>query len=303
MIGIGTAQFGLDYGISNRDGQVYYAEAERILSIASELNIRVIDTAALYGDSEGVIGRIIGDDRRFDIVTKTPKTDQERVTANDVDQMVATFHQSLKKLRRDKVYGLLVHDCDDLLKPGGEMLAEAMAELRSDNLVGKIGVSIYSGEQIDRIMRLFTPNIAQVPLSVFDQRLITDGRLARLRAAGVEVHSRSTFLQGLLLMNPESLPVSLDPIGKHLADWKQYLDGVNLTPLQAAIQFVCNHTDIDRVIVGVCSHDELRQIHEASLCAENSYAHPERWAYHDERMLNPARWTENPTKITEGVTA
>src|SRR6201994_1527154 len=69
-IGLGTVQFGTDYGISNTAGQVPASEVSLILASARRAGIGVIDTAASYGSAEEAIGRALRDADRFRIVTK-----------------------------------------------------------------------------------------------------------------------------------------------------------------------------------------------------------------------------------------
>ena len=46
----------------------------------------------------------------------------------------------------------------------------------------------------------------QIPVNALDRRAIHSGLLRRLKTKGVEIHARSVFLQGLLLMQPTELP-------------------------------------------------------------------------------------------------
>ena len=58
-LGIGTVQFGLKYGVGNLAGQTPETETRRILARAHEIGCKVIDTAAVYGESELVLGRTL----------------------------------------------------------------------------------------------------------------------------------------------------------------------------------------------------------------------------------------------------
>ena len=55
-LALGSAQFGLAYGISNSHGKVSMNEVFRILTLAKSLGINTIDTASAYGNSEDVLG-------------------------------------------------------------------------------------------------------------------------------------------------------------------------------------------------------------------------------------------------------
>ena len=138
-LALGTAQFGLSYGISNTRGQTPEAEARAIIDAATREGLDVVDTAPAYGDSESVLGRILPD-RRVRVVTKTPHFASEEITANDVLVLERSLESSLRNLGCDAVYGLLVHGARDVLKPGGERLVSALTPARQGRVL-KVGVS------------------------------------------------------------------------------------------------------------------------------------------------------------------
>ncbi len=289
-IGLGTVQFGCDYGVANLAGQVPFDEVEKILGRAATMGIRILDTAALYGTSEEVIGRIIGPEHPFKIVTKTDKVSGEVVTENDIDNMVRTFELSLGHLTQDFVYGLLIHDVNDLFKPGGQLLVEKLIELQSRGYVKKIGVSVYTPEQVDRLLSIFIPDLIQVPLNILDQRMIENGHLARLKKHDVEIHARSVFLQGLLLMAPDTIDSYFDPIRDHLRELHEVFAKNRVTPLQGALELVLNQPEVDNIIVGVCSLEELEEIWKASRDRRSLSMNFKSWALDDVGYIDPSVW-------------
>ncbi len=288
-LGLGTVQFGLDYGIANPDGQVPLGEAARILNLAATSGISLLDTAHLYGDSEELLGRILPPDHPFWIVTKTVKIPSGRVARDDIKLVVDSFRRSLERLQQPSVHGLLVHDADDLLKPGGEELAEMLLTLRALGLVSSVGVSVYTAEQIDRTMEIMVPDIVQLPMNVLDQRLPDAGYLTHLHDAGVEIHVRSVFLQGLLLMSPEELNGHFEPIAGHLRRYRAALNESGLTALQAALQFVLQCPEVSRVIVGVCNQEQLKQIIAAASESSGSFDYAS-WRIEEPRFIDPSLW-------------
>jgi aryl-alcohol dehydrogenase-like predicted oxidoreductase len=286
-IGLGTVQFGLDYGILNRDGKTPPSEVEKIIAVATDCGIRVIDTAESYGDSEKVLGNVLGENQVFDIVTKTRRfTSVERTQRAHL--LEETLFQSLQNMRRSSVYGLLIHHADDLTGDSGNMLMEKMVSLKQRGFTKKIGVSVYTAEQIERIMEKFTIDLIQVPVNVLDQRLILGGHLARLKASGVEIHSRSVFLQGLLLMNPTTVPPQFDSVRRHLIRYHEMLRNHSLTPLQGALGFVAGINEIDVIICGVNNHSQLAEICSSSITLGIDQFTC--FAISDEDVLNPSRW-------------
>ncbi len=287
-LGLGTVQFGLDYGIANTGGQVALPEVAAILAEAAESGIRVLDTAAAYGDSEAVLGKCLGPGSPFRIVTKTLPLRRERIGAEDVEEFAGAFRESLRRLGRPAVDTLLVHHADDLLVPGGEQLFERLMEWKAAGLVGGIGVSIYDRTQIDRIFDRFLFDVVQLPVSVYDQRLLADGTLALLHRSGIEIHARSVFLQGMLLMPVESLPPHFSGMAAHHRRYLESLHVAGVDPLAAAIGFVAGLAEVGVVLVGVDSRSQLKECIAAFDRAPKLDAAS--FAINDERLVDPRRW-------------
>ncbi len=189
-LGLGTVQFGQNYGVSNSHGKSPLSEVERILDLAALRGIRVLDTAPAYGTSEEVLGHLLSCVHRFLIVTKTPKFPGRQITNRDAEILESTFLDSLRKLRQSQIYSLLIHDADSLLAPGSELLVDKLLELKRRGFVQKIGFSAYTPVQVKQILARFTVDIVQIPFSVLDQRMRLEGCLKQLKQSGIEIHAR-----------------------------------------------------------------------------------------------------------------
>ena len=289
-IGLGTAQFGLDYGISNSSGQVDEPEIREIIVAAERAGVRVVDTAAAYGDAQDRLGRALAPDHPFLIVTKLPRLPEELEAAATDEWARSAFAASLARLRTTTVYGLLVHHVGDLLGPRGPVLWNALESLRSDGAVEKIGASVYTAGDIDSLLERYPLQLVQVPLNVFDQRLLESGHFARLKAAGIEVHARSVFLQGLLLMDPDALAGPyFDPARVPLAAFRSAAAAAGCTPLQAAVSFAISIDEVDAAVVGVTDAAQFAEIIAAATpTLARDWFRP--FALDDERILDPSRW-------------
>ncbi len=205
-LAIGTVQFGLDYGISNAGGMTSQKETQRILDLAQCSGIDMLDTAPVYGDSEQILGIIgVGD---WNVVSKVPPLPEEG--ANGKEWVLRHVRQSLGRLGIDRLDGLLLHRASDLLGAQGGNIAAGMQEAKSEGLVGKVGYSIYSPHSLVELTGIMPPDLIQAPFNVLDQRLASSGWLDRLTESGVEVHVRSVFMQGLLLMARDKRPPAFD---------------------------------------------------------------------------------------------
>ncbi|NQV82496.1 MAG: aldo/keto reductase [Rhodospirillales bacterium] len=287
-IGIGTVQFGTPYGIANGGGITPPDEIARILSRADELGDVVLDTAPAYGDSERVLGQALTPGHSFRIVTKTPVF-HTRTDITDIGAAVADgLDESLRDLRQNEVHGLLIHHPEDASGPYADELIEALMRLKEQGKVRKIGISVYGDDDLDVVAKTGTFDIVQLPLNVLDRRLIDSGRLDALNGADMEVHARSIFLQGLLLMAPEKLSAYFSPLLPVLQHFRDDADTAGLTPLQAALGFIAGQPAIDDVIIGIDSFDHYQEILSAATDdAELDYT---LYGCHDDRMVDPRQW-------------
>lgn len=285
-LGLGTVQWGLSYGLANQNGMTTPAEVKEILAAAQCNGIQVLDTASAYGTAEAVLGA--NSLEGFRVVTKTPKFSTPAISDSQVSHLIDVFHQSLRKLSSKQVYGLLMHGAEDLLVPGGNKLLAAMRALKESGAVEKIGVSVYDSEQAVAVLNQFTPDIVQLPISVLDQRLLLDGSLERMKNAGVELHARSVFLQGLLLMPLGNIHKYFDPIRPLLARWHAAVEARGMSPTQAALSFVRDIPFVDTVLIGVESLDQFRScsadFEVAASFDASGFDCP------DPKFVNPAHW-------------
>ena len=261
-LAVGTAQFGRDYGIVNQRGQIPRGEAAKILAFAQQSGIDLIDTAPAYDESERTIGAALPENHSFRIITKSPTfRGAAAIDPSHMEELKETFYRSLERLRVARLYGLLLHNADALRVPGSLMLVDAMRDLVREGVVDKVGVSLYNGNQIDHTLSLFTPDIVQCPVNVFDQRLLASGHIAKLHRIGVEIHARSIFLQGLLLLpSANQLPPYFARWREHFARYFRHLADERLEQIVAALSFVAAQRGIAAAVVGVsCLHD-LEQI-------------------------------------------
>jgi aryl-alcohol dehydrogenase-like predicted oxidoreductase len=287
-LGLGTAQFGLDYGVSNPSGKTPLSEVAQILDFAAGQGISILDTAPAYGTSEQALGEVEAC-RRFQVMTKTPMLNKRRVSAADGDAVTTTFAKSLRHLRTKSVYGCIVHQAEDLLAEGGEYLYAALVGARNRGEVQKIGASVYDARQIDGLLDRYALEIVQLPLNVLDQRLLRSGHLSELNARGIEIHVRSVFLQGLLLMPLDVLPLYFAPLHIHLERYHAWLQQENLTPVQAALQFIHSVAGGETLICGINTREQLEEI----CSALGQHSAPADWhafAVDDPAMVNPSLW-------------
>ena len=170
-LALGSVQWGLEYGISNLNGKSSPEEVREILTLANKYEINLIDTAPVYGEAEQIIGSI-EISKEFLLISKSKKICQPVIDTNLISSINETLLLTLNKMRVRSLYGFLIHNPSDFFLPGSELLVEYINLLKAEGLVEKIGVSVYDYKQIENILTFFVPDIIQLPINVFDQRLL-----------------------------------------------------------------------------------------------------------------------------------
>ena len=286
-LGLGTVQFGLDYGVSTSEGRVPSNEVTSILNYASDKRIEMLDTAPSYGESEKVLGSNLVNN--FKIVTKTQNIAAQKVSSSDVKLIDKIFMKSLKNLNINSAYGLLVHDVRDLLKFGSEKLYGLLTVLKKEQKIRKLGVSIYDKGQLESILDLYDIDLVQLPLNILDRRLIDSDILTRLKNRGVEIHVRSVFLQGLLLMPKNQIPDKFERWKQTWNIWHEWLADNEISALEASLRYAVAFPEVSKVLVGVESLNQLKEISRALDGALPDL--PENLQIDDIDLLNPTNWS------------
>ncbi|MDA8865594.1 aldo/keto reductase [Gammaproteobacteria bacterium] len=284
-LAIGTAQFGLDYGVSNSLGKVSQDGIGRILATATSKGVKTIDTASAYGKSEEALGK--AGVASFDVVTKFGEVPKKTI---DVKKWVnEQIEASLLKLNINSIYGLLLHRPDELLGSNGDIIYKALSEAKSDGLIKNIGISISDPIELNKIIDRFDIHIVQAPMNIFDRRLHSSGWLGRLNNLGVEVHIRSVFLQGLLLMSPELRPDYFRQWDRLFQNYDHWLCNSKILAIDACLGFINQFSAIDRIIIGIASPSNLDEILKA-LNRQASKLIPSNIQSDDKNLINPAEW-------------
>jgi len=254
-LALGTAQFGLAYGLNNEAGQPSTTAVAEVLAAAQAAGLTLLDTAAAYGNSEARLGELAGENPAFELITKLP--------AGPPAQVAQHLAESLARLRRTQLYGVMFH----AFKPLQEEPA-AWQALRAAGQVARIGVSLYHPHEAEWLLAGgWDIDLVQVPYNVLDQRFAAV--LPRLAARGVEVHVRSAFLQGLLLREPATLPKFFRPLAPKLMQLRR-LAAKSGVPLPALLLlFAAYAPGVARAVIGV---DSVANLYENLAAAQYAAA-------------------------------
>lgn len=282
-LALGTVQFGFSYGIANKTGQVMRPEAKEMLQLAAANGIDTLDTAIDYGESEICLGELGTQD--FKVITKLPAVPGGCV---DVKKWVEEqFAASCVRLNVNMLYGLLLHRPEQLLGPNGKVLYQALQDLKISERIQKVGISIYAPSELETIVEHFCVDIVQAPFNLVDRRLVTTGWLQRLQDDGIELHTRSAFLQGLLLMPRTAIPPKFAPWADLWDRWHRWLVNHQMSAVTACLAFSLNYPEIARIVVGADSVGQLNEIisavNHAPVCFPDLQCS-------SENLINPYYW-------------
>tara|TARA_B100000768_G_scaffold170310_1_gene176604 strand:- start:6655 stop:7521 length:867 start_codon:yes stop_codon:yes gene_type:complete len=285
-IALGTAQFGMKYGITNKSVPQSLGDIEKILNLSKASKINTIDTAIAYGKSESLLGKLNLDN--FKIITKLPKIPS---SINNIEKWVfENLEGSMERLNLKNIEGLLLHYPEDLNGENGSKLFESLTNLKKRKLVKKIGISIYSPSELENLLNNFSFDIIQSPFSIFDRRIKESGWLKKLKEQSIEVHTRSCFLQGLLLMNINDIDHKFFRWNDLFKKFHSWADSNNLNLLDICLSFPLSHNQIDRVVVGVDDINQLNQILQSNNVFD-IHKYPDIFSK-DEMLINPSNWED-----------
>ena len=285
-ISLGTANFSKSYGVIN--AQVIPSdEIKKIAKIMAKFEITKIDTALAYSAPPTECSKWEKDFfRNRDVSTKFAIKNFK--IGSSVSEMINSFQSDLDKKNLTRYKSVLVHDFSDLQTKKANLTLEVLNKLKSFNLTEQIGFSAYNSKEIDVALKLFRPDVIQVPLNIFDQRLINSGHLDMMMKKSIKIQARSIFLQGLLLSKLESIPPKLNSAANILQSWWEYIDSESLNPLEVCLGFVSTITSISEFIIGVNNSTQLQLVLDCKL-ADKQIDYMQ-FASLNEILLDPRKW-------------
>ncbi len=258
---LGTVQLGMNYGIANDGGKPDEAKSFAMLRCALEdSGITSIDTARVYGDSEEVIGRFFKTYKGAlpFITTKVPKIQGE--SAAEVEKFViTTVEESLDRLGVNKVNAVMLHVAGDLAAHG-KNAADAMESLVKHGYTDIIGASVYNSAEVEEMLKYDVYTTTQVPMSIFDQRLIASGTVDKLKERDYVVFVRSVFLQGLFFLDPDGIddPILLEHAVPKIKLLREIAAVEGITVAELAIAFMRDTAGVTSLVLGADTPDQVR---------------------------------------------
>ena len=283
---LGTVQFGLNYGVNNTVGKPSKENIKSILDSAYNSGIQLLDTAEAYGDSQNKIGEYHNNStNKFNVITKF-SSNVEEFSLNIIERV----HDNLKILDVDKLYCYMFHSFDDFENYFDNYRKDLLL-LKKHGIIDNIGVSVYTNNELESVLKFDEISLVQLPFNLLDNDNKRRSILKKAKIKGIEIHTRSVFLQGLFFKKTSELGDKIKPLEPYLRSLNDLCDkDYKINDL--ALNYVCNKKNIDRVLIGV---DNVVQL-KANIASEKRNIQKEIFKkieaidVKEIELLNPSNW-------------
>jgi aryl-alcohol dehydrogenase-like predicted oxidoreductase len=282
---LGTANLADNYGINNSN-IIKNSSFKKIFLFLKKNRIFFIDTAYSYKNAEKNLSKF--NLKNFEIISKLPVL-QSRKNMDKVENRIINYvYKTLKNLKINHFYALLIHNTKDLKGKEGEKIFNTLRLLKKNGVIKKIGFSIYSPNELDKYFFKFKPDLVQGPLNIFDQRMLRSGWIKRLNNKSVEFHARSIFLQGLLLKKSKLIPKKFQKFYRIFDKYHSWLRKNNINSFEACLSFVFSIKIVDKIILGIDNVDQLNQIINTKLIKKK--LNFKQLNCFNNKLINPSTW-------------
>lgn len=296
---LGTAQLGLKYGIANKTGKPDLKSANQILESAIKNGVNSFDTAPGYGNSEEIIGSFVKKlsiNESF-IATKIPKVQQSKDSTlqETYDNIKSVISSSQRRLNLEQIPICLLHEATDMTDYDGNV-TKSLLKLRDEGIVDKIGVSVYHPDEVRQFLKIDAFDVIQIPINLFDLRLIKQGLLKDLIQRDTIVFARSIFLQGLFFLENNKIPPHLHLAKKPLADLNKLSQDIGKDISTIALTFVRDLAGITSLVIGTETENQLiediKLMDLPPLPSDVSDKILEIFCEMPEELINPSLWNK-----------
>lgn len=300
-ISLGTAQLGMEYGIANVDRKPDFSIAINILDYSWKNGINSFDTSPLYGNSEEIIGSFISSrikkKKNLTIISKLPSVDKKLdFTYNNLyNYIVKKIKKSLNKLKLNCIPIYLLHHAPDIYIKDG-LVIKCLNQIKKEGLIKQIGISTYNLKEVKETLKFREIDVIQLPLNIFDHRLIKSGLLKKLNKYGYSIFARSIYLQGLFFLSPEKLPDYLKIAKQPLIKLRDLAKEYSIDIAKLAFLYVRDLPEITSLVIGAENINQLannlKYLDEKPLSSELSKIIIEEFSDQSDKIINPSLWNK-----------
>lgn len=298
-LALGTVQFGMDYGIRGQK-KPSLRDSVEILDYATQNGIDTIDTAFAYGVAEDVVGeflkqKTISRDKLF-ISSKLKPNELDDVPSGKLKETInKLLENSLRRLNTDYLDSYMLHSSRYAFN---EDILNALYEVKREGKIKHCGVSVYYPDEAKACIASEKVDFIQLPFSIFDQRMHNEGvfELAE-RTKNTQIHSRSAFIQGLILMSEDEVPEFLKDAKPILAKIEHLCRKYNMSRIKLALLYVKYFDTISHLVFGVDNMTQLKEdieIFENDLPAEIIDEMTDEFKNINADIMMPSLWVKKP---------
>jgi len=280
---LGSANFNQTYGI--RKNSIKKNDIKKLFNLAIKNKIKLIDTSPSYNESEKIIGKL--NNKRFKIISKIAKLPKNIKKVEIKKKLRENVIISLRKLKIKKFECLLLHNANSLLSKNGNEIYKSLQDIKKIGLTKKIGISIYDYKTLGKILNRYKIDLIQAPLNILDQRLITTGWQKKIKKKNIEIHVRSIFLQGTLLIKKSKLPKNLKKFKKEWSAWEKWISENKVNPLHVCLLFILNQSKLDGIVLGC---DNINQFKQILKIKKRKFLMP-KFNIRNIKLIDPRKWS------------
>lgn len=259
---LGTVQFGMDYGISGQK-QPSVEQAVEMLDYAVQNGINTIDTANAYGTAEDVVGAFL----RRQTVSRESLWIISKFRPNLLDDvkenayyavMKENLTNTLERLGVDYLDTYLLHSARYVYN---DAIIATLNRFKQEGYTRKVGVSVYEVDEAKKCIERDNVDFMQLPYSVFDQRMKAGGifDLAKKQGNTTQIHSRSAFIQGLILMEENEVPDFLAKARPIVRKISEMCRKYEISRISLAMNYVKQEESTSHLVFGVDNIEQLKE--------------------------------------------
>lgn len=301
-ITLGTAQLGMKYGIANVNQKPDFESSMKILNYSWENGINSFDTAPTYGNSEEIIGSFISSkikksNENLFVVSKLPaiKKKANLTFDNLYIYIKKQILNSLNSLKLDKIPVYLLHHGPDIYLKNG-LVINCLSQLKNEGFIDRFGISVYNPDEVETALKFKEFNVIQVPMNVFDHRLIKTRLLEKFKKKNYIVFVRSIYLQGLFFIPPKILPKYLKIAKEPLTKLHNLAKEYQVDIARLAFLFIRDLPGVTSLVVGAEKIEQIanniKLLDEKFLPQEIIQRVFEEFSELPDKLINPSMWNE-----------
>ena len=281
---VGTANFVNNYGLNNF--KYKSEELKKILFFLKKKKINFFDVSFSYGFNKSFLKKINFKKTKIILKIKLPSS-KVPFFLNRLEKKIIDY---LDYFKVKKYEVIMLHNSNDLTTFYSEKLVKILNSLKKKKITKKIGVSIYDPRELNLIFKKLKPQILQAPLNIFDQRILNNNYLNKIKKEKIQIQARSIFLQGIIFKSNRYIKNKFKnkKINKIFKNFEETCKFQNITKLEYAIDFIKKQKKIDFVTLGFDSVDQLKKI--LFFFEKKSYVKQKKFTTTNSEFIYPRKW-------------